>query len=112
MKTSTKIDRNDLCPCNIHLSWVDDDVKVEIGAGKKYKKCCGFNPNFKDTNADFALGQELVRQHNEELKSKLSHEQYVVVSTPPVEKKFKGSALPLLGMTMLATAWPSHLRHN
>jgi preprotein translocase subunit SecA len=29
----TKVGRNDPCPC---------------GSGKKYKKCCGFNPNNPD----------------------------------------------------------------
>ena len=29
----TKVGRNDPCPC---------------GSGKKYKKCCGFNPNTPD----------------------------------------------------------------
>jgi len=93
--TSTKIERNSPCPCRLHVSWVNGEVKVELAAGKKYKQCCRIQPNFKDVLADIELGQELVRQHNEELKSKLSPEQWAKVTTPPAPKRSVRNPLAL-----------------
>jgi hypothetical protein len=49
------IGRNDPCYC---------------GSGKKFKKCCLGNPNYKDLDEDYRLGQQLVKEYDDELKSK------------------------------------------